>query len=95
MTLFQYPELRVKSLSRKNPAGFSKKTRVKTVFHASNAAMIAAGFVSGSGAANARPNPFKTFSRSEKNNQKTRPGTDPSDGFKIFEILHAGDLAGS
>jgi hypothetical protein len=52
-------------LSRKNPAGAPKKSRVKTVFPASNAATTAAGYAAVSITALATRDPFKIFPESE------------------------------
>jgi hypothetical protein len=46
-------------LFRKNPTGVSKKSRVKTVFPASNAVMTAAGYAAVSETADAMRVPFK------------------------------------
>ena len=50
---------------RKNPAGAPKKSRVKTVFPASNAVTTAAGYAAASGSALATRDPFKIFPESE------------------------------
>jgi hypothetical protein len=52
-------------LSRKNPKGTPKKSRVKTVFPVSNAATTAAGCAAVSGTADAIHDPFKIFAGSE------------------------------
>jgi len=52
-------------LFRKNPAGAPKKSRVKTVFPASNAVTTAAGYAAASGSALATRDPFKIFPESE------------------------------
>jgi len=55
-------------LSRKNPTGAPKKSRVKTVFPASNAATTAAGYAAVNGTADAIRDPFKIFAGSEDGN---------------------------
>jgi hypothetical protein len=55
-------------LFRKNPTGAPKKSRVKTVFPASNAATTAAGYAAVNGTANAIRDPFKIFAGSEDGN---------------------------
>jgi len=56
-------------LFRKNPTGISKKSRVKTVFPASNAVMTAAGYAAVSETADAIRIPFKIFAGSENRNK--------------------------
>jgi hypothetical protein len=55
-------------LFRKIPTGAPKKSRVKTVFPASNAATTAAGYAAVSGTADAIRDPFKIFAGSEDDN---------------------------
>ena len=65
MTFVTVPGLKGKYLSRRNPAGAPKKSRVKTVFPASNAVTTAAGYAAASGSALATRDPFKIFPESE------------------------------
>ena len=52
-------------MSRRNPTGAPKKSRVKTVFPASNAATTAAGYAAVSGTADPILNRFRIFAGSE------------------------------
>jgi hypothetical protein len=52
-------------LTRRNPAGAPKKSRVKTVFPASNAVTTAAGYAAASITADVMRDPFKIFPESE------------------------------
>ena len=52
-------------MSRKNPTGAPKKSRVKIVFPASNAATTAAGYAAAGGTAVAIRDRFKIFTGNE------------------------------
>ncbi len=52
-------------MSHRNPAGAPKKSRVKTVFPASNAVTTAAGYAVARMTADAMRDPFKIFPESE------------------------------